>query len=228
MSDATGKLWHLVQFCDSALPVGGFSFSAALESAAGYGVVEDEPTLKSYAQATLNQMLKSDCVAALHTLRKGNIEEALLADRELTACKLSAEQRLMSTRMGRKLAELSLILMPEEELLIGWAERVKQGLTSGNHAISQALLFSAAGLGERELFVAQSYGSLSIVLNAALRCVRISHLTTQRILQELSHSADEQFAHISGLSLSQMQSFAPQADIFSSLHERGEMRMFMN
>ena len=90
MSDATGKLWHLVQFCDSALPVGGFSFSAALESAAGYGVVEDEPTLKSYAQATLNQMLKSDCVAALHTLRKGNIEEALLADRELTACREGA------------------------------------------------------------------------------------------------------------------------------------------
>ena len=89
MSDATGKLWHLVQFCDSALPVGGFSFSAALESAAGYGVVEDEPTLKSYAQATLNQMLKSDCVAALHTLRKGNIEEALLADRELNMAQLA-------------------------------------------------------------------------------------------------------------------------------------------
>ncbi len=228
MSDATAKLWHLVQFCDSALPVGGFSFSSTLESAAGYGIVHDESTLKSYAQALLNQTLMTDCVAAMHALRNGHIDEALHADRELTACKLSAEQRLMSTRMGRKLAELSLHLMPEEELLMSWTELIQQGATSGNHAISQALLFSVAGLEERELFVAQSYGTLSIVLNAALRCIRISHLATQRILQELSRSADEQFAQISRLNLSQMQSFSPQIDIFSSLHEGGEMRMFMN
>lgn len=228
MTDSARKLLHLVQFCDSALPVGGFSFSATLESAAGFGVVHDEPTLRSYAQAAVNQSLMSDCIAAMHTLREARLEEALRADRELTACKLSTEQRLMSTRMGRKLTELSLKLMPQQKILQEWIKQLEQGATAGNHAIAQALVFGAMGLGERELFVAHYYGTLSIILNAALRCIRISHLQTQQILHELSSQADELYPAVAQLRLEHMQSSNPQIDIFSSLHERGQMRMFMN
>ena len=41
-------LSHLMQLCDSALPVGGFSFSCALESAVAQGVVRDEATLEEF------------------------------------------------------------------------------------------------------------------------------------------------------------------------------------
>lgn len=228
MSTNVSKLLRLIQFCDSALPVGGFSFSSTIESAAAYGVVHDVESLKGYARAVLNQTLRSDCVAAIHTLRECSLQESMRADRELTACKLSEEQRLMSVRMGRRLAELGAVLIPENDLLSEWAGCIKRSETAGNYAISQALLFSANKLSTKELFAAQCYGVLSVVLNSTLRCIRLSHLTTQKIMYELTTSADEIYPSIAQLTLEQMHSFSPQIDILSSLHAKGISRMFMS
>ena len=218
----------LIQFCDSALPVGGFSFSQTIESAATCGVVHDAESLMHYAKAIVEQVVCTDFVAAKHVLHNFSLAEACHADRELTACKVAEEQRRMSERMGRRLAELSAILMPEDQTFQRWAELIQRGEVAGNFAISQALLFGANGLGERELFVAQYYGTLSIALNAALRCIRLSHLSTQKILHSLKASATDVYHSVAKLTLQEMHSFAPQIDILSSIHAKGASRMFMN
>lgn len=228
MLSEESRLLSLIQFCDSALPVGGFSFSQTIESAATCGVVHDAESLCEYAKAIVRQSLNTDFVAAKHVLHNFSLSEAWLADGELTACKVAEEQRRISCRMGRSLAELSKVLMPEDETLRRWVELIQRGEVAGNYAISQALLFGANGLNERELFVAQYYGALSIALNAALRCTRLSHLSTQKILHSLKASATELYHSVAKLTLQEMHSFAPQIDILSSVHQKGASRMFMN
>ena len=67
-----------------------------------------------------------------------------------------------------------------------------------------------------------------MVLSAALRCVRVSHYDTQRILFELSNGIDGLYETIKGLDLEDMYTFVPELDILASLHEKGTQRMFMN
>lgn len=45
------SIMHLMQFTDSAFPVGTFSFSNGLETASYLGVVHDADTLEQYARS---------------------------------------------------------------------------------------------------------------------------------------------------------------------------------
>ena len=63
------QLLHLLQLSDSALPVGGFSFSNALESAVQYGVVSDADTLFRY---TASAMQFAVCFVGYDTAKKQN------------------------------------------------------------------------------------------------------------------------------------------------------------
>lgn len=67
-----------------------------------------------------------------------------------------------------------------------------------------------------------------MVLSAALRCVKVSHYDTQRILFHLSEQSPELYEEVCTMTLADMNAFVPQIDILASLHEKGNMRMFMN
>lgn len=217
-----------MQLCDSALPVGGFSFSCALESAAAQGLVISPDDIAEWTKVVVRQTLLSDGVAALYALRHaGSIEELCYADRELYAIKASAEMRSMSTRMGRKLAELAALIIPHQDIK-EWAARVATHRTEGCYAITQGLIFRLCDATEQDLFSAVGYGTASMVVGAALRLLRITHHQTQRILFSLAPLIEELYAQARDISLHQMQGFAPQLDILSSLHERGSQRMFMS
>ena len=217
-----------MQLCDSALPVGGFSFSCALESAVAQGVVHDVATLEAYASVVVRQALLSDGVAALHAFRNyDNGEELRHADEELYARKLSREWRTMSCRMGRKLAELGAGLMPNPSLL-ALRDDILSARTLGCHAVVQGALFATCGVSEEELFSAVGYGAATMVTGAAMRLMRVSHQESQRILFALGQRVESCYAEVAGWRLEDMQSFAPQMEILSSLHERGHQRMFMS
>ena len=89
-------------------------------------------------------------------------------------------------------------------------------------------MFRAAGMDEASLFAALEYGTINMVLNAALRIFRVSHIDTQQILKELCALASEDYEKIKELDLQDIQSFAPELDIIASLHEQGTKRMFGN
>ena len=55
MTDDITRLMRLVEFSDSAFPVGTFSFSNGLESAAFEGEVYDAETLEQYVRTVLRQ-----------------------------------------------------------------------------------------------------------------------------------------------------------------------------
>lgn len=221
---------HLLQFTDSTFPVGTFSFSNGLETAAYDGVVHDAATLREFVESQAVQAAFSDGIAAIHAHRaylKGDYDAVAEADRALLAFKMNAEARLMLQRMGKKLAELSSHLF-ESELIARWLDEIKSEQVPGTYPVGQGMAYAAAGVDEKEMFCAHQYGVINMVLSAALRCVRVSHYDTQKILFDLASRAEEFYEEASRMELKDMNAFFPQLDILASLHEKGNMRMFMN
>lgn len=228
--DEITRLMRLLEFSDSAFPVGTFSFSNGLEAAAFEGIVYDAPTLEQYTRTAVRQITDSDAIAALIAYRavaKADYELVREADRRIMLCKMNAEARLMLTRMGKKMAEICMQIS-DTPFMKRWLEDVKNQKVAGTYPITQAIYFQQNGSTERDLFVAIEYGAINMVLNAALRCVKVSHYETQDILYRLCSEAAADYEAVKGATFEDMKAFVPQMDIIASIHEKGKMRMFMN
>ena len=157
----------------------------------------------------------------------GDVCGIVEADRYAFETRTGGEGRLMTCRMGRKLAELAARLFADA-LLDEWLEALRAGVSPGTYPAAQGLVFAASGIDERALFVSQQYGVASMALNAALRCLRVSHYDTQRILFRLSERGGALYEEACVLAVDEMHAFVPQIDILASLHEQGIQRLFMN
>lgn len=225
------KLFNLIQFTDSAFPVGTFSFSNGLETATQLGLVHDAATLESYTRSVARQAAFSDGVAALLAFRAasaGAYEDVCLADRQIMLFKVNQEARQMLTRMGKKLAELGLRLFGQESLFPAWLADIEAGKTPGSYPVAQGIAFSYLGLSEKELYVSHQYGVINMVLSASLRLAHVSHYDTQKILYKLGQEVEAAYEQARTMQFEHMNSFVPEMDILASLHEKGKMRMFMN
>ncbi len=223
-------IMRLLEFTDSAFPVGTFSFSNGLETAAETGSVRDAATLEAYARTMARQATFTDGIAALQAFRSygaGDFLGILEADRQAIICKMNAEARLMTCRMGKKLAELSKRIF-DDEIRDRWLAYIADGNTAGTYPAAQGIVFAACGISEKGLFCSHQYGVLNMILGAALRCVRVSHYDTQRILFRMSDEIDTLYDEIRNADFEDIHAFNPQADIFASLHEKGDKRLFMN
>lgn len=231
MDTTPTSLMLLLQLSDSALPIGAFSFSNGLESAVSAGIVHDAHSLEAYARAMALQAVSTDAVAALHARRAAlasRYEEIILADELLYASRMNAESRMMLSRMGRKLAELAVMLSPADPLLRRWCEYATSGTVHATFPVTQGIIFAINKLSSYELFCALMYGTVNMILGAALRLLRVSYRDTQCILASLCREMTEYFDYANTLTINDMHSFSPQADLSASLHEKGSMRMFMN
>jgi len=224
------QIMHLLQFTDSTFPVGTFSFSNGLETASFEKMVQDADTLREFVSSQAVQAAFSDGIAAIHAHRaylRGDYQAISEVDATLYRFKINAEARLMLQRMGKKLAELAFYLF-ECPLISRWLEEIKDEKVPGTYPVGQGMAYAAAGVDEIEMFCAHQYGVINMVLSAALRCVRVSHYDTQKILFDLSARMKDFYGEASQMSLNDMNAFFPQLDILASLHEKGHMRMFMN
>ena len=224
------NLMRLLQFTDSAFPIGTFSFSNGLETASFEGIVYDKESLKQYTRSISYQAAFTDGVAVIHSYRaamNSDYEAIVDTDKMLIMVKMNEESRVMLSRMGRKMIEMGKTLF-DNVLISRWLEDIQSKKTPGTYPVAQGLIFSIAEISEHDLFISSQYGVINMILNAALRCVKVSHYDTQSILFELSHEIEELYEKAKELTLNEMNTFVPEIDILASLHEKGNMRMFMN
>lgn len=221
---------RLLQFTDSTFPVGTFSFSNGLETAGFENMVHDKKTLHDFVRSQALQAAYTDGIAAINTHRAflANDYSAIIeADKTLILCKMNDEARQMLRRMGKKLGELAVKLF-ESDIASHWLEDIRKDVTPGTYPVAQGIAFAAAGISEEELFCSHQYGVVNMVLSAALRCVRVSHYDTQEILYEMSKNVKDLYKSVRVMKIGEMNAFFPELDILASLHEKGNMRMFMN
>ncbi len=224
------NLMRLLQFTDSAFPVGTFSFSNGLETASFEGIVYDKETLKQYTRSISYQAAFSDGVAAINAYKAAKMDDyysLVDVDKMLMMVKMNEESRVMLTRMGRKMVEMGKTLF-DNALLSKWLEDIQRNNTPGTYPVAQGLMFSIAEVSEHDLFISSQYGVINMILNAALRCLKVSHYDTQSILFELSNEFEQLYEEAKELTIYEMNTFVPEIDILASLHEKGTMRMFMN
>jgi urease accessory protein len=227
---AGASLARVLQFGDSMFPVGGFAFSGGLESAIQKRVVTDAGTLYEYARTAVDQAALGDGIAVVCAHRAAiaaDIDEVIRIDERVYARKLSSETRTMTVRMGKKFAEMGAEVIGSP-LLAGWRERIEAGTTPGCYPVSLAVNFAAQGLTERDAFVVHQYGVAVMILSAALRLMKVSHVDTQRILYRLDAGADAAYEATAAARLADMAGFAPIADILAAVHVKAHVRLFMN
>jgi urease accessory protein len=223
-------LMRFIQFTDSAFPIGTFTFSNGLETAIHEKIVYDASTLEEYTQSISIQAAYSDGIVATKAYRaacNNEYDKIIEADHRLIEFKMNKEARLMQRRMGKKFAELSLQIS-EDSLMRKWLEDINNEVTPGSFPVAQGIAFAIGGMSEKELFCSHQYGVMNMILGAALRALRVSHYDTQRILFNLSSQTEQFYNEVKDLDFDDMNSFVPQIDILSSLHEKGTMRMFMS
>jgi urease accessory protein len=224
------KLMRILQFGDSVLPVGAFSFSNGLESAIQHHLVHDKETLRQFVMTATSQSASADAIALLAAHRAAcahDIAGVLRADTALFNRKMNEEMRTMTVRMGKKLSELSNRLI-HTPLLMEWLGHVERKDTPGTYPVGLGLLFAGLGLPEHEAFAVHQYGTASMILSASLRLMKIDHFDTQTILLEVNTSAESEYARVSGASLDEMATFSPSLDILAAAHVKAHIRMFMN
>lgn len=224
------ELLHVLQFADSALPVGAFSFSNGLESAIQHGVVRDRASLKGMVVSATQQAATLDGIALLvahRAARAADMHAIVAADQAVCQRKLNEEMRTMTVRMGRKLGELGVHVVGTP-LLADWVAAIKSSMTPGTFPVGFALVTSGLGIAARDAFAAHQYGVASMMLGAALRLMRISFFDTQAILREVNETAAEMYEQVQADTLDDMRSFAPVVDILAAAHVKAHVRMFMN
>jgi urease accessory protein len=221
---------RLLQFGDSVLPVGAFSFSNGLESAIQANVVNDRATLKEFVATATEQAARSDGIALLEAHRaamRGDLDRVLFIDGAVHNRKLNEEIRTMTIRMGRKLGEMCHHVL-KNPLMEQWLTAIKQDKTPGTYPVGQAIVFAILGLSEYDAFAVHQYGVASMMLSAALRLMKIHHLDGQAILFEVNSATEQAFERAAQATLDDMAVFAPVMDILTAVHVKSHVRMFMN
>jgi urease accessory protein len=224
------ELMRILQFGDSMLPVGAFSFSNGLEVAVQTGMVHDLDTLRQFVHTATEQAATGDGIAVLAAhrgARTGAFAQIVEADRAVYHRKLNEEMRTMTVRMGRKLAELAVHVLSAPGVN-DWLAAIKVGHTPGTYPVGQALVFTALGLAEQDAFAVHQYGVASMMLGAALRLLKVNYLDAQGMLFEINSAAASAYERVRGAALEDMSTFAPVMDVLAAVHVKSTVRMFMN
>ena len=224
------RLMRILQFGDSLLPIGSFSFSNALEPAVQAGVVPDADALAAFVRTAVRRSATSDGIALLHAHRgaaEQDINWIVRADRAVFERKLSEEARAMTVRMGKKLAEVSTSAAAAP--LVGtWLSLVRDGAAPGTYPAGLGVLFADLGSPEEDAFAVHQYGVAMTTLSAVLRLMRIDHRQVQAILSATCATVAGDYTDVCRSSLCDMASFAPVSDVLASMHVHSHVRMFMN
>ncbi len=224
------ELMRVLQFGDSMLPVGAFSFSNGLEAAVQERVVHDLDTLKQFIRTATEQAATGDGVALLEAHRgacAGDMGRIVQADHAVYNRKLNEEMRTMTVRMGRKLVELAEHVCPAPTASV-WLGLVQERETPGTFPVAQALVFAGLNLREQDAFAVNQYGLAAMMVGAALRLLRVNYLDTQAILFDVNEAAAAAYERVASAALDEMSSFAPLADILAAVHVKSTLRLFMN
>jgi urease accessory protein len=225
-----GRSMRLLQFGDSLLPVGSFSFSNALEAAVQEGVVRDAATLTEFVRSCTRRAATTDGVALLQAHRAASAADLGVitrADHAVFERKLGEEMRTMTIRMGRKLAEVAETTV-QAPMLGCWLGQVREGVTPGTYPVGLGVLMAELDSPEYDAFAIHQYGTATTTLGAALRLMRLDHRQAQSILYAINGDVESDYAGVRRAALDDMASFAPMADILGAIHVKSTVRMFMS
>jgi urease accessory protein len=223
---APGALLQLMWLASPALPVGGFSYSEALETAVDSGRVAGEAQASRWLRDQLQLALaRSDLAVvaqALPAWQRGDVERARELNHWVLTTRESRELRGQAEQMGRSLVEWLKnrgVDDPRVAALAAFAP-------APSWPVAFALAAAQTGAPLREALLAFAFGWAENMVQAALKAVPLGQSAGQRILAALVEAIPAAADLAIALADDERQAFSPMLAVLSSQHESQYSRLF--
>ena len=228
-SVSAASLLQLMQLASPALPVGGFSYSEALESAVDSGRVADEGQAREWLLSQLHLSLARSELAvvgkAFGAWQRNDFAGVAELNAWVTTTRETSESRQQTEQMGR-----SLVAWMKNRPSVAAQHASLDFLAALKPAPAWPIAFALAafdtGAPCRDALLSFAFGWAENMVQAALKSVPLGQSAGQRILSALSTDIPAAVDQAMRLMDSQRQAFTPMFAIVSAQHETQYSRLF--
>lgn len=225
--------WHLT---DSALPTGGFSHSAGLET---FIQSDEVSNPESYAQwlhgylrqASFNEALAVKFASELQHASIDDVErvqQLRRLDELMHAVQTPRQVRVSMNSMGKRMAKIAAIIAPDDLLVTEYAAALADGRLKGNPGIAAGLALGSAGVTTHDAIAAYLLQLANSMTQNAIRAIPIGQDAGQRVLVGAYPVIEQAVEMTMRHDLSDLGSVAPRLEIAQMAHEELRARMFMS
>ncbi len=226
MTLATPALLQLLWLASPALPVGGFSYSEALEPAVDSGHVSDEASATRWLvdQLRLGQARADLAViaSAMAAWAAADGERIAALNTWVLTTRESAELRQQAEQMGRSLADWLRQRAADDPRLPLLASL----RPAPSWPVVLALALQRSGASAHDALSAAAFGWAENMVQAAVKSVPLGQSAGQRMLQALVAAIPAAVDTALDTGDAERQAFTPMLAILSAQHETQYSRLF--
>jgi urease accessory protein len=226
---SASALLQLMQLASPALPVGGFSYSEALEAAVNAGIVSDEASAQTWLLGQLHLSLSRSDLAVVHksfgAWQRADFEHISELNAWVTTTRETAELRQQTEQMGRSLCAWMKNRSADQDHEAAMSH-LAQLAPAPTWPVAFALAALHTGAPCREALLSFGFGWAENMMQAALKSVPLGQSAGQRILAALSADIPGAVDHAMALMDSERVAFTPMLAILSAQHETQYSRLF--
>ncbi len=228
-SVSAASLLQLMQLASPALPVGGFSYSEALESSVDSGRVADEGQAREWLLSQLHLSLARSELAvvgkAFGAWQRNDFVGVAELNAWVTITRETSESRQQTEQMGRSLVAWmkNRPSVTAQHASLDFLAALKPAPT---WPVAFALAAADTGAPCRDALLSFAFSWAENMVQAALKSVPLGQSAGQRILTALSADIPAAVDQAMRLMDSQRQAFTPMLAILSAQHETQYSRLF--
>lgn len=227
----SSNLLPLLHLSDPALPIGGFSHSAGLETYVQSGIVNDKETAKNFVTQQLSQNIRYTDAAlvslVINAACDSDIETIVRLDELCSAVKLPKEMRQASNKLGLRLLR---IYQYKDAFvtLHKYTQLIRANKTPGHYSVVFGLLAQALGIKKEEALTGFYYNAATGFVTNSVKLIPLGQQDGQEIIMSL-FPLIEQLVQMSLTPDESMIGYCCNSfDIRSMQHEQLYTRLYMS